>query len=360
MRGGRITRRILATAVAGAIAATLALVVVAGSSGAPPQDPGKRDRATVLAYWTPGRVARAVPREVSPDRLHSVAKPRETGKPPGGPGGGGGGSDSGTSVTGAAWTGGGKVKATTGKVLFTMGGVDYVCSGAVAQDESTATSLILTAGHCVYDEAGGDFATNWLFVPDYEDGGSIITNPDGSHAFSCDSVRYGCWTATALVTTTAWAHGGGSLAGFNHDYAFAAVGAGGKTGESKQLDATVGANEVAFNVSHPTQVHSFGYPAASPYDGQRLVHCSGTDVRDTWGGTTDFGINCNMTGGSSGGPWFVGFGSGGSSGALNSVNSFKYTAGKLSKHMFGPYFGAYAQKTYTAAQSATVDVTVAP
>ena len=184
MRGGRITRRILATAVAGASAATLALVVVAGSSGAPPQDPGSRDRATVLAYWTPGRVARAVPREVSPDRLHSVAKPRR-GKPPGGPGGGGG-SDSGTSVTVAAWTGGGKVKATTGKVLFTMGGVDYVCSGAVARDESATTSLILTAGHCVYDEAGGDFATNWRFVPDYEDGGSIITNPDGSHAFSCD------------------------------------------------------------------------------------------------------------------------------------------------------------------------------
>ena len=61
------------------------LVVVAGGLAAPPQGHGKRDRAAVIAYWTPERVARAVPREVSPDRLRSFAKPRETGKAPGGP-----------------------------------------------------------------------------------------------------------------------------------------------------------------------------------------------------------------------------------------------------------------------------------
>lgn len=340
----------------GTIAATVVLVIVAGGSAAQPGS-GKPDRAAVIAYWTAERVARAVPREVSPDRRPSFT-PRELAKPPGTPGGGGGGG--GTSVTGAAWSGGGKVKATTGKVLFTMASIDYVCSGSVVEDTGTNTSLILTAGHCVYDEAGRAFATNWMFVPDYEDGGSIVTNPDGSHTFSCGTVLYGCWTAAALVTTTAWANGGGSLSAFNHDYAFAVVGAGGKPGESAQLDATVGANAIAFNVAHPTQVYAFGYPAASPYDGHKLIYCAGQDVRDTWGGTSDFGVNCNMTGGSSGGPWFVNFGSAGSTGALNSVNSFKYTAGKLSKYMFGPYFGAYAQKTYTAATAATGDLTVAP
>ena len=329
------------------------LVLVAGGTAAPPPAPGKRDRGTVIAYWTADRVARAVPREVSPDRLSSSATP-QAGRPGGGGGGGG------TTVAGAAWTGGGKVKATTGKVLFTMGGVDYVCSGAVAEDASSTTSLILTAGHCVYDEANGAFATNWLFVPDYEDGGAIITNPDGSHSFSCATVPYGCWTASALVTTTAWANGGGSLAGFNNDYAFAVVGPGGKPGESTQLDAAVGDNAIAFNVGHPTRVYSFGYPQASPYNGQKLIHCAGQDVADTWGGTTDFGLNCNMTGGSSGGPWFVNFDSTSGTGSLNSVNSFKYTAGKLSKHMFGPYFGSYALKTYNAAKAATSDLTVAP
>ena len=357
MTGGRLARRVKPVVVVSAIAATVVLVLVAAGAAAPPPAPGKRDRGTVIAYWTADRVARAVPREVSPDKLSTSATP-QAGKPPGSGGGSGGGG--GTTVAGAAWTGGGKVKATTGKVLFTMAGVDYVCSGAVAEDASMTTSLILTAGHCVYDEASGAFATNWLFVPDYEDGGAIITNPDGSHSFSCATVPYGCWTASALVTTTAWANGGGSLAGFNNDYAFAVVGPGGKPGESTQLDAAVGDNAIAFNVSHPTRVYSFGYPQASPYNGQKLIHCAGQDVADTWGGTTDFGLNCNMTGGSSGGPWLVNFDATSGTGTLNSVNSFKYTAGKLSKHMFGPYFGAYALKTYNAAKAATSDLTVAP
>ncbi|HVR13457.1 MAG TPA: hypothetical protein VMS41_06735, partial [Gaiellaceae bacterium] len=204
-------------AVLGALATT-AVFVAAGSSAAAPG--AKPDRGAVVAYWTPERVAHAVPREVSPKGLHVP----QAGKPPGPGGGGGSGTTGGT--TGAAWTGSGKVKLTTGKVLFTMAGVDYVCSGSVALDASSSTSLVLTAGHCVYDETNRAFATNWMFVPDYEDGGSIVTNTNGSHSFTCDTTPYGCWTAAALVTTTAWANGGASLAGFNNDYAFAVVGPG--------------------------------------------------------------------------------------------------------------------------------------
>jgi hypothetical protein len=353
--GRRLYRFVAVVAVVGSVGG-LVLVLVAAGSASPP-GAGERGRAAIVAYWTPERVARAVPREVSPDRMPSF-KPSEMGKPGGGTGGGGGGGSA-TTVTGSAWTGGGKVKATAGKVLFTMAGVDYVCSGSVADDTSTSTSLVLTAGHCVYDETGHAFATNWMFVPDYESGGTIVTNPDGTHGFTCDTTPYGCWTATALVTTTAWASGGGSLAGFDNDYAFAIVGAGGKSAESKQLDDTAGSNPLAFNVTHPTQVFSFGYPQASPYDGQKLVYCAGKDVGDTWGGSTDFGLYCNMTGGSSGGPWYVGFGSNGATGSLNSVNSFKYTAGRLTKYMFGPFFGAYAQATYDAAKTATGNTLVA-
>ena len=333
------------------LAATSVFVTVGSSAAAPGAKP---DRDAVVAYWTPQRIAHAVPRDVAPKNLPK----QQAGKPPGAGGGGGGGG--GTTVTGGAWTGMGKVKLTTGKVLFTMAGVDYVCSGSVASDTSTSRSLILTAGHCVYDESGSGFATNWMFVPNYEDGGSIVTNPNGSHSFTCDTTTYGCWAATALYTTTAWANGGASLAGFNDDYAFAVVGAGGKTGENNQLDATVGSNPVAFNQSHPAQVYSFGYPQGAPYDGQKLVYCAGRDVADTWGGTTDFGLNCNMTGGSSGGPWYVGFGANGDQGSLNSVNSFKYTSGKFTKYMWGPYFDAYTQKTYNAANTAAANRLVAP
>lgn len=309
----------------------------------PAQAPG-HDRDQVVQYWTPDRVARAIPREVSPDRRPTFAPTAGKGaaKPGGSPG---------TAVTGAHWTKGGAVFNTTGKVLFTMASVDYVCSGSVVADSSATTSLVLTAGHCAYDESGHAFATNWMFVPAYEDGGSIITNPNGTHSFSCDTVRYGCWTAQALVTTSAWASGNGSLGAFNDDYAFAVVGAGGKTGESNQLDTRVGANQIGFNVAHPTTVYAFGYPQAPPYDGQALTYCSGNDVKDTWGGTTDYGLNCNMTGGSSGGPWFTNFDETNGTGTLNSVNSFKYTYGPLSKNMFGPYFDAYTEKTYNAAKA---------
>lgn len=314
----------------------LALAVVVGigvdgrASAAPP--PHADEHARIVRYWTPERVARATPRELTVDVNAVAAK----GKPGGGGGGGG-------AVTGAAWTGGGAVKSTTGKVLFTLGTTDYVCSGSVVVDARADASLVLTAGHCVYDGATG-FATNWMFVPDYE----------AAKSFNCDLARFGCWTASALVTTSAWAGGD-----FDEDYAFAVMAPGGKSGETLQLDTTVGAQSIAFNLSHPRPVYAFGYPQARPYDGQSLIYCSGTDVADTWGGSTDFGLNCNMTGGSSGGPWFADFNPATGTGTLTSLNSFKYRGNpSIGKYMFGPYFDGYTQATYTAAQAAGANTLV--
>jgi hypothetical protein len=335
-------------------AITLAFAVASGAGAAPRGgQTHANDHARIVQYWSPDRVAKAIPREVSPEKNPRFAPQVKPSKP-----GGGGSGGSGTSTTGSHWTNqNAAVFNTTGKVLFTMAGIDYVCSGAVVDDGSLTNgkSLILTAGHCVYDETHHAFATNWMFVPAYEDGGSIVTS-GSTHSFTCDTTKFGCWTATALTTTTAWATGNSSPAAFNNDYAFATVGPGGKTATSNtQLDATVGANAIDFNVGHPTQVYAFGYPQASPYDGQKLIYCAGTDVADTWGGTSDFGLNCGMTGGSSGGPWFVDFKATSGTGTLTSVNSFKYTAGPYSKYMWGPYFGDYAQKTYTEAKGATTN-----
>src|SRR5262245_4892136 len=112
--GNRLHRVVAVLAVAGVVAG-LVLVFVGAGSASPPGAAGERGRGAVVAYWTPARVARAVPREVSPDRAPSF-RPSELGKPGGGSGGGG----SATTGTGTAWAGGGKVKLTTGKVLFTM------------------------------------------------------------------------------------------------------------------------------------------------------------------------------------------------------------------------------------------------
>lgn len=205
-------------------------------------------------------------------------------------------------------------KDTVGKVFFTQDGTDYVCSGnAVASGNG---STVATAGHCVND--AGTWVTNWVFVPGYDHG----------------SAPYGTWAATDLVSTDQWVQ----QEDINYDVAFATVV---PEGGSGTLESVVGSTGIAFNQARGQHYTAYGYPAASPFDGESLETCSGTAFDDTLGGTLSQGIDCDMTGGSSGGPWFLG------SGAQNSVNSFGYTA--QADVMYGPYFGQDARDAYEEA-----------
>jgi V8-like Glu-specific endopeptidase len=224
---------------------------------------------------------------------------------------------------GGYYTGGGKVVQTTGKVFFTLGGSNYVCSGS--STVAANNSLVQTAGHCL-NEGPGAFATNFTFVPGYDDG----------------AAPYGQFVATELVTSTQWANQGN----LDYDIGYAVVGtAGGST-----LTGAVGAQGVGFNLARNATMYAFGYPAASPYDGTDIAWCNGPVAADTYGGSSDQGMVCNMTGGSSGGPWFINYTESSGIGTLNSVNSFKYTGGPLSDRMFGPYFGSVVQGVYNEAQ----------
>ncbi len=90
---------------------------------------------------------------------------------------------------------------------------------------------------------------------------------------------------------------------------------------------------------------AFGYPAARPFDGESLKSCSGTATNDPYNPQFNTqGIPCNMTGGSSGGPWFIGTSS---TGYQNSVNSYGY--GSKSTTMYGPYWGSVIQQAYSTA-----------
>jgi V8-like Glu-specific endopeptidase len=224
--------------------------------------------------------------------------------------------------TGDPYTGAGAVVKTTGKVFFTLGGSDYVCSGSAVT--STNKDTVLTAGHCVH-EGPGSFATNWAFVPGYNNGNR----------------PYGTFTARRLLTTSAWSRRGD----FNYDVGFALM----NQVSGKDLTDTVGGQGIAFNQSRGKYMYAFGYPAASPYDGSDLIHCDGTVFQDTYGNSTDQGMDCDMTGGSSGGPWFYNFNTSTGTGTLNSVNSFGYTG--LDDVMWGPYFGNTISSLYTTAKS---------
>jgi hypothetical protein len=314
----RVTSLVLA-------ATLLPMVSLVAPAEAAPGNGAAAEHARIVSYWTAERVRSAVPADVVLDERGRRIPAR--GKP------GGGGTT--TTVTGTSWTGGGAVLATTGKVLFTMGGSNYVCSGSVVTDGAAGRALALTAGHCVYDDVANAFATNWMFVPAF----------DSSPTFTCSATVYGCWTASALLTTTGWANGD-----FNHDIGFAVLGTGTKGG---QVDDVVGAQGIAFSTNHPTTVHAFGYPAATPYNGTDLIYCAGNDAKDSYGGSSAYSVSCTMNGGSSGGPWFRDFSTTTGTGTLTSVNSFTYRSVK--NRMYGPYLGAWEQRTYTAATTANAN-----
>jgi V8-like Glu-specific endopeptidase len=310
--------------------AALLLVTIAAPTQA--REPQQSRHEQIVAHWTAARLAAATPRDFVFDSERGFA-PRAR------PGGGGG--------TGASWTGGGAVKERTGKVYFEMGGGAYVCSGSVASDTRTTTSLVLTAGHCAYDETNGNFATNWLFIPDF----------DQSPTFTCSQTQYGCWTADALVVHEGYATAGG----FNtqatlHDFAFAVVGGGGHNG-STQLDTAVGAFTVAIpGFSAPGQTaYAFGYPAAGKYKGNDLVYCNGAIFEDPYNDQLTWGLPCLMTGGSSGGPWLSSFNASTGVGSLSSLNSYGYSGVKA---MHGPKFNADTADVYAAARSATANMIV--
>jgi hypothetical protein len=207
------------------------------------------------------------------------------------------------------------VSTTTGKVFFTLGGANYVCSGSATS--SANRDVVSTAGHCV-NEGPGAFATNWAFVPAYNNG----------------SRPYGTWTARTLVTTSAWANQGD----INYDGGFAVMNVLG----GSHLTDVVGGQGIGFNLARGLTYTAYGYPAAPPFNGETLKSCSGTAQDDTFGGTQSQSIPCDMTGGSSGGPWFTG-------GVQNSINSFGYTG--VPNRMFGPYYGSAIQGAYNSAQN---------
>ena len=178
--------------------------------------------------------------------------------------------------------------ATTGKVFFTLGGVNYVCSGAATS--STNRDVVTTAGHCV-NEGPGAFATNWAFVPA---------------------------TTTAAVPTAP-----GRRADPRHDQRLGQPGrhqlrrrfAVMNTLNGSHLTDVVGGQGIGFNLARGLSYNAYGYPAAPPFNGETLKSCSGTASDDVWGGTQSQAITCDMTGGSSGGPWLTG------GSTINSVNA---------------------------------------
>jgi V8-like Glu-specific endopeptidase len=276
----------------------------------------------VAAYWTPEAMRQAVPLDSLLDPVD--AKRLRVDVPRGAPQAV---APTPADVTplafpngGAAWTGGGAIVNTAGRVFFTFQGRNASCSGNAVTSANKST--IITAGHCVKLE--GSFHTNWTFVPAYNNG----------------TAPFGTWTARATMATPQWV----ASEDINFDVGAAVV----NTLNGQSLTDVVGAQGVSFNQPRAQAMYAFGWPAAAPYDGTRMIYCSGNTFNAFL--SNGIGLTCNMTGGASGGPWLRQFSEATGTGLVNSVNSHKINF--IPTWMFGPYFGTDAQNLYNTAQAA--------
>ncbi len=229
-----------------------------------------------------------------------------------------------TSASGVAWDQGGLVARTTGRVFFTLDGVDYSCSASTVGGASP--DLVVTAGHCVSDGAGG-WAVNWAFIPGYHAG----------------QAPYGTFAAKTFFVSGGWASG----ANPDDDIAFVAVQPARVGSAVRTVSSVVGSQPIAFG-SRGASAWVFGYPAQAPYTGDQLDYCSGRLAPDP-NGTTDAGMACAMTEGDSGGPWLSDFDPRTGTGVITGVTSFKY-AGQT-RMLYSANLGPAAKSLYDRAES---------
>ncbi|WP_369394815.1 serine protease [Streptomyces sp. CG1] len=276
--------------------------------------PSAAEQQKAGTFWTADRMRGATPLDLllTPSAAKTLKAPKPGGKA--------------TTVAptafpqaGGPWTGGGAVVKTSGRVFFTFQGRTASCSGNAVTSQNSST--IITAGHCVKYQ--GSWHTNWVFVPAYNNG----------------QAPYGQWTASKTLTTPQWE----ASEDINYDVGAAVV----APLNGQKLTSVTGGQGIQFNGGYNKQMYDFGFPAASPYDGTKLIYCSGNSSKDFLF-SKDHSLGCSMTGGSSGGPWFTGFSETAGTGQQVSVNSFGYTF--LPNRMFGPYFGDEAKALYDKAQ----------
>lgn len=299
-----MNRRLITSTLGAAAALCASIALAAPATAAPPADLSDALRAAtepvaaatseaqqrIEDYWTPQRMRAAEP--IDQQHQSSTSNSRQS------------------SSTAAATS----AKPQFGKVFFTLDGSDHVCSGTATR--STNGDVVTTAGHCVND-GDGTFATKFAFVPAYDNG----------------KAPHGTWTAERLYTPKKWARGGDN----NYDAGFAVMR---ENSAGKSLTTVAGSYGIAFDQDRGLEYRTYGYPAESPYDGERLRTCSGTATSDRYAGNTAQGVECGMTAGSSGGAWIT-------DGKINSVNSYKY--GSDADTMYGPYFGTAIENAYRTA-----------
>jgi hypothetical protein len=257
------------------------------------------DSSGVHTYWTPERIEKMPTGDETP------------GAPPvDGP-------------DGAPVRPGTMVDRTVGRLFFVDRGEDSSCTATLVTSANRATAV--TAGHCVhgFDLIGNDpqWTSKLLFVPGFRDG----------------AMPYGAYAVRAVVTSAAWVADDQRS---EYDQAFLV------------LERPVGVGQpLAFDLPGGLPATELGYPRAArlpghqgrpEFTGQRVARCWGTPVENP--GTPEWpeprgqwGVPCDMGGGSSGGPRLAGFDDRTGVGVVVGVNTQSAYLDDV-RHLVGPQF----------------------
>ena len=145
---------------------------------------------------------------------------------------------------------------TIGRVFLTnAAGQNLSCSGTAVV--SNNSSVVDTAGHCLY--LYGSWMRNVIFCPQYENG----------------NTPHGCWAARDLEVPSDWINARPN--DYHHDFGMFIV----APNDEGLLTDVVGGVGWAYNQPADQTFYAYGYPAASPFDGQTRKSCEGA-IGTTW------------------------------------------------------------------------------
>ncbi|PWU19584.1 MAG: hypothetical protein C5B48_13360 [Candidatus Rokuibacteriota bacterium] len=164
---------------------------------------------------------------------------------------------------------------TTGKLFFTAaGGGSAYCTASVI----SGNNIIVTAAHCCYDRGVGSFHSNWSFAP-------AIRNTNRP---------YGTFPYQQARVLTAWVTSGGR----QNDVCVLQMG---PNAAGQSLSSRTGWLGRSWNYSTVQHHFDFGYPGN--IDSGNFSETCAAETYANCGDPNVLAMGCNMTFGSSGGPW---------------------------------------------------------
>ena len=172
---------------------------------------------------------------------------------------------------------------TVGKVFFTLGQWNFVCSGAIVKTEGMNAVWILRLTAC---------------TPAARAAATLRTGNSSRHMTTTFPIprRDGRWTARRLVPAAGWQ----LRTDWNEDMGVALM----NPQFGWRIADYLGGQ--GFKANHPRRYWQdvMGYPAAWPFDGGNLWRCSGNAIprwRDEFAQQIE--VPCHLTAGTSGAPW---------------------------------------------------------